>query len=990
MKKFLLALATATIAVSPILAQDESLYLRGTFNNWEALPEWKLTPIQGFTDLYMGCFQIPSNLESFELKVGGSDWDQYDFGVYSIYDQVYSLPIGTNVGCELRYKGDNLKINNWQGGFMNVKFSLSSGYIGFLITEQPLYTNGEKIFHDPMNDVHLYLRGDFNNWEAQPDYELIQDEYFSYIYKGSYPSYKTKLKIADDYWGFYNFGGFLEENIFEYLYSVEKRDLNYGGLDFDFTMRGNYINVVFNSYQNTASFSYTTDPQYEQPGKPFTPDIPEIPYGVKLYFKGTFNNWKADPKYELIQNPEKPYIFTGSYHINRTNLVQFKIADENYEKYDFGTDNYKFNRTLEGERGNYYTIPLYSSKENIKVYDWYSNYMNVVLDLALNTVEIFSTSEPIFEMPEINEPTPDPEPDPTPKPEDPKNLYFRSSFNDWEANVDSKLKQSAFDPDIYYISVDMYYKPQNFQFKLADESWGEYNFGSNQHDINIVLSNTKPQEYTLINGNSDNIDVNNFPYAYFNIMMNVSTGKLTVSGSEQPLYGVTDYDPGEPDYPYLPLYFMNSHINGNLSDYILKQDPDNLYSFSGTFYIPEGAFDFIIQDENFKFKYGLLDKYNRISLYSDVAFINHTLRENGSFVIVDNWQGGTLSVYIDVAQELIIIETPDQPAEPKPDLYLRGTMNNWGYGDSWKLQQDSDNADIYKGTFQIESEYFEFKLADSDWNKYNYGTNEDQILQLYSDKDYTSTMVYNGGNIKVDNWIPGGTLKITFDMSTLEITLLSPEQPTYDNGDNEGSEDEDNVDLYLRGTMNDWGCGDSWKLQQDSDNPDIYKGSFKIDYGYFEFKLADQDWNKYKYGLNEDAILQLYSDKDYISTLVYDGNNIKIDNWNPSGTLEITFDISTLEMTLISPDQPTYDNGDDDGDNEGSEGIESFYMDSNQLSYDKATGSIKSPSFTIFYVLNINGDLIKIEEGESINIKNLTKGIYVVKANGYKPIKMVR
>ena len=100
------------------------------------------------------------------------------------------------------------------------------------------------------------------------------------------------------------------------------------------------------------------------------------------------------------------------------------------------------------------------------------------------------------------------------------------------------------------------------------------------------------------------------------------------------------------------------------------------------------------------------------------------------------------------------------------------------------------------------------------------------------------------------------------------------------------------VDIYLRGGMNDWGVDEAWKLTSTDGN--IYTlANVSIEAGT-EFKIADASWGTVNYGLDE-AIAP-----DTTVTLVYNGNNCKLTQSVENATVEFNLSHKTLLISTGS------------------------------------------------------------------------------------------
>ena len=137
-----------------------------------------------------------------------------------------------------------------------------------------------------------------------------------------------------------------------------------------------------------------------------------------------------------------------------------------------------------------------------------------------------------------------------------------------------------------------------------------------------------------------------------------------------------------------------------------------------------------------------------------------------------NVAAGTYTFVMDFVNNTLTV-TGDA-SEPQPEdvvLYVRGTMNGWGTDD--QMVQDAVDKNIYTYSFDNVETGAEFKIADGNWGAYNYGGT---AMEVYSNVPGVQTLEYNAGNLSVSNWV-GGPMELTFNLETLELTLVGPNQP---------------------------------------------------------------------------------------------------------------------------------------------------------------------------------------------------------------------
>ena len=173
--------------------------------------------------------------------------------------------------------------------------------------------------------------------------------------------------------------------------------------------------------------------------------------------------------------------------------------------------------------------------------------------------------------------------------------------------------------------------------------------------------------------------------------------------------------------------------------------------------------------------------------------------------------------------------TTDTPSVPSGTaLYLRGSVNNWDT--STKLTVKDNVASI---TYTFESGDI-FKIADASWtNSCTFG-----YPYFAAGTGYFSEGT-EYGNVVVDQ---AGTYEISLNLSDYTMTVKKDGEviiagsSSNPGGGNGGSTEPTTSDLYLRGSMNEWGTAN--KLTVNGDIASITL-SLAVD---DQFKIANADW----------------------------------------------------------------------------------------------------------------------------------------------------
>lgn len=260
------------------------------------------------------------------------------------------------------------------------------------------------------------------------------------------------------------------------------------------------------------------------------------------------------------------------------------------------------------------------------------------------------------------------------------------------------------------------------------------------------------------------------------------------------------------------------------------------------------------------------------------------------------------------------------------NLYILGNIKDcdWNPANTPKFSKNGSIFTISDIELANASSYFCFtNILTEDWSVINDETHR-----------YCSA---NGGSFNTEgpnsfqlvgdvSWqLPAGTysFEVNFDTMTAKITS-SEEAPAPDLSD---------AVLYVRGEFNDWGT-----TAQMEKNNGVY--SYVLEnYDGGGFKIADDNWGYFNYGLADDNGMEEGTIK---LTEGSSSKNIWIKNWTEGETLYLSFNLKTLELTA---------------NNDPATGVKAFET--------------------------VNGEDV-IYNLQGVRVSNPTKGIYII--NGKKVI----
>lgn len=216
-------------------------------------------------------------------------------------------------------------------------------------------------------------------------------------------------------------------------------------------------------------------------------------------------------------------------------------------------------------------------------------------------------------------------------------------------------------------------------------------------------------------------------------------------------------------------------------------------------------------------------------------------------------------------------------------IYLRGDFNSWDTSLPFNYQGNDSyelDVDLLQGDYQ-------FKIADQNFAAVNIGG--EFTVPIGSPATLT-----NGANNLSLSLIADGNYKFVLDATntTNPILTIIPEDP------NAIPPPYGNHVPLLRGDMNGWGTNSPLSYQGDG----IYRGTFTLAAGSYNFKIADQDWGG-SGGLNLGGNIEVEIDT---TVILYPGSNDNM-HINIQNGGEFTFELDASNLgspTLIVTGQP--------------------------------------------------------------------------------------
>ena len=396
------------------------------------------------------------------------------------------------------------------------------------------------------------------------------------------------------------------------------------------------------------------------------------------------------------------------------------------------------------------------------------------------------------------------EPPAPPAPEYPEALYVIGNFNSWTVPQNAatyfKLSKTG---DATYSGQINWDGTGNLEFKVFDritDSW-DYAYGSPEYDPATLVENVAYTWSMKLGDGASNFVVTNWGGSSGTISVNLESNKLQIVTAKIKEEEPVPDDPQDPEYP--ETLWLAGNFTTNVWDttdmtYTLTNEGEGLYS---------GEFEIAEQSDNLQFKvvgatdwsinYGgpgsgdyvfalYMDKPAQTSIYKD-----------GANWCISNWEGGIISIKLNLEDNTIEIIGPDQPEYgegPGPDvptidyIYLIGDMNGWNFNSSDYVlekadyadgEEVSENQDIYQGVFEIEpgTYYFRFYTALGNAEQNSLGSSEnadDNVPVVFGTDDaFTSPYFEGKGCWVLEDWT-GGEITFNVNMTSGNITLSSP------------------------------------------------------------------------------------------------------------------------------------------------------------------------------------------------------------------------
>lgn len=505
----------------------------------------------------------------------------------------------------------------------------------------------------------------------------------------------------------------------------------------------------------------------------------------QFYFRGSMNDYQTSDEYLFNVDEETN---TATYEITLDLNDTFKIANYYYSVEFNYSPYFKYlnNFTVGGE---FNTDPKVVVAGNYKF----------VIDLETKALIVYCDGVKLEE-------------DRTP------NLYLRGSMNNWEAVT--KLTRTAEGNNII-ASIETELAVGD-EFKIADDSYDV------QFDYNSFSHGSSHFEASTDGYNNAKVKV----AGLYKITINLTTKAVTVV-----VDGVTLFENkvassggggGTTDTPSVPsgtaLYLRGSVNNWDTSTKLTVKDnvasityefesgdifkiADASWTNSCTFGYPYFAAGTGYFSEGTEYGNVVVDQAGTYEISLDLTTYTMTVKKDGEVIIAGSNPGGN-----------------GGSTEPTTsELYLRGSMNEWGTANKLTV-----NGDIASITIELAVDD-QFKIANADCT-FEFNSGHLKGLSQFASIDTQNILVKEAGEYTFEINLKTNEIKVSKDGK-----VLSPEQPEQPEQPSEGQ-----ITLYLKPNSN-WvqsdawfavyywnGSTNGWTKMTDSDNDGIYEATIDL------------------------------------------------------------------------------------------------------------------------------------------------------------------
>lgn len=208
--------------------------------------------------------------------------------------------------------------------------------------------------------------------------------------------------------------------------------------------------------------------------------------------------------------------------------------------------------------------------------------------------------------------------------------------------------------------------------------------------------------------------------------------------------------------------------------------------YSGVFDMPAGQLIFRFYTELSGWdggaSVGLQVDDNPVAITLTDGAYNGTLVQGKGSIQIDNWEGGSMKITVNLNTMSVIIEAGGVDTNGKAFIYLVGAPEGWAgpsednaaHYETWKLY-DLEGNSVYSGTFDIPADAFQFRFytALSGWDggaSFGSQVEDSPVDIMLTDGVYTGAATYGKGSWNLSGWA-GGKVAVEVDLANYRVTF---------------------------------------------------------------------------------------------------------------------------------------------------------------------------------------------------------------------------
>ena len=900
----------ASLTASAQGAMD--VYMSGAFNNYDPAdnPEWQLKfdteAEEAGMSIYRGTFEIPAGQCSFNLNAGGlftlcpglNADEPSETSVNIAWDDDFYAGIFSYTGLSQAYWVDSA----WEGGLLEVIVDLDS-------SEIMLSKVGAG---DPAEGNVVYVAGAWNNYapEGQEIWSLTAIDEGSF--RGTFEVPAGQLSFYLQYNGISFVPGVTEDGDVvpaEGSVDVLQGDDFYNGMMAttgfartywqNLAWEGGAVEITADIVNQEVIISKVGD------------DVVEIP---NVYVAGAFND----------NNPEGLEIWQLNALEDGTSVRGTFNIPEGQFKLHFVSDMFEIIpatlnsegelegvvapvNVVDGDEYNFTTTGMANPNAYWTVENWDGGFVEMTIDFVNHTVVFSLDAEAPADLP---------------------NVFVSGAFNEfapegleiWKLNPvgDGSSVRGTFDIPAGQFSLhfasDMYELVP--AVKNADDE-----LEASTSPVNVVDGEQYAFTTTGMANPNSNWTVANWEGGLVEMTVDFENNIVIFSleNAENPETGINLFVAGA----------WNEYAPEGLEIWQLGAIEDGTDIYRGTFEVPAGQFSLHFVSDMFELVPAVMNAQGELEAETTPVYVEDGVQyaftstgvanPNANWTVA-NWEGGYVEMTVDFANNIVIFSLGvEPPFEGGANLYVAGAFNEYAPEglEIWQLGTLEDDANIYRGTFEIPAGQFSLHFQSDMFELVPAVENAEGELEAATapvavvDGDqyaFTSTGLANpAANWTVENW-EGGYVEMTVDFENNIVIFSLDVEPPFQG-----------LNLYVSGAFNEFAPEglEIWQLGALEDDANTYRGTFEVPAGQFSLHFVSDMFEIVPAVKNAEGELEAATAPvavvdgdvyDFTTTGIANPNaNWTVANWE-GGYVEMTVDLANnIVIFSLDVDAPTAD-----------------------------------------------------------------------------------